>query len=321
MHNNYIEYLNTPHQEKIRLLQEENDKWLALPKKGITRYLEPLRELSHIRAKHLDVSGDVVKIGARDELTSADQQKIHTAMRNFMPWRKGPFEIFGLEIDSEWQSQRKWNRVLPVLPDLEGKIIADIGCNNGYYMFRMAAFKPKYVIGFEPYLHYYFTFKTLNTFAGLDNLFIERMGVEQIGLFENSFDVVFLMGILYHRSSPVETLKDIFTAMRPGGTLIVESQGIPGNDPMAIFPEERYAKVPGTYFVPTAACLKNWMTRSGFTEVEIFDHHPMTNTEQRRTQWMEFESYDDFIDPKDPTRTIEGYPAPIRVYLKGKKSG
>jgi len=236
-----------------------------------------------------------------------------------MPWRKGPFNIFGIEIDAEWRSERKWNRVLPVLPDLADKIIADIGCNNGYYMFRMADQRPRLVIGFEPYLQHYFAFKALNGFAGLSQLAIELFGVEHIALFETCFDVIFLMGILYHRISPVEVLKDVKTALQPGGTLIVESQGIPGEAPIALFPGKTYGKVPGTYFVPTASCLVNWLKRAGFSQVQLFCSHPMSNLEQRRTEWMVFESYDDFIDPCNSALTVEGYPAPIRLYVKAVK--
>ena len=118
----------------------------------------------------------------------------------------------------------------------------------------------------------------------------------------------------------VEVLRDIMTAMKPGGVLIVESQGIPGDGAMALFPEKRYAKVPGTYFVPTAPCLANWLTRAGFAEVKVFFSHPMSSREQRPTEWMVFESYEDFIDKSDPSLTVEGYPAPVRIFAKAVKS-
>ncbi len=300
----------------IKNLLQEKSQWLASSKKGVERFRQPYESVQHIRAEQSDFSGDVVKIGGGDALSRQDLEKVYKALRDFMPWRKGPFEVFGIEIDAEWRSERKWNRVLPELPDLRGKVIADIGCNNGYYMFRMAHHEPELVIGFEPYLQHYFTFKTLNGFAGCENVFCELLGVEHIGLFKNSFDVVFLMGILYHRSSPIEVLREIRTAMKPGGTLIVESQGIPGDEPWALFPEHRYAKVPGTYFVPTGACLANWLSRAGYTGVKIFFSHPMSGTEQRRTEWMVFESYDDFVDKSDPSLTVEGYPAPIRIFAR-----
>ena len=316
----YLDLLpNADHREILALLQEK-ERWLGLGKKGVERFRLPYEVVKHIRAKHCDFSGDVVKIGGADELSESDTSKVYKTLQDFMPWRKGPFEVFGINIDAEWRSERKWNRVLPELPDLRGRIVADIGCNNGYYMFRMAQYNPKLVLGFEPYLQHYFAFKTLNQFAGVGNLSVELLGVEHISLFPNCFDVVFLMGILYHRSSPVDVLRDIRASMSPGGVLIVESQGIQGDEPQALFPERCYAKVPGTYFVPTGACLVNWLSRAGFIDVKIFYSHSMSSKEQRRTEWMDFESYDDFIDKSDPTLTVEGYPAPIRIFAKARNA-
>ena len=312
----YFDLLPNADRQAILALLQEKERWLGLGKKGVERFRKPYEGVKHIRAQHCDFSGDAVIIGGADELAEPDRLKVYKAMRDFMPWRKGPFEVFGTRIDAEWHSERKWNRVLQELPDLRGKTVADVGCNNGYYMFRMAQYNPKLVIGFEPYLQHYFTFKTLNSFAGVESLSVELLGVEHMALFRSCFDVVFLMGILYHRSSPVDVLREIRTAMNPDGVLIVESQGIPGDEPQALFPEHRYAKVPGTYFVPTGACLANWLTRAGFTDVKIFFSHPMSSEEQRRTEWMVFESYEDFIDKSDPSLTVEGYPAPIRIFAK-----
>ena len=316
----YLDLLPNAERQEILALLQEKERWLGLGKKGVERFRLPFERVKHIRAQHCDFSGDAVIIGGADELSEPDAAKVYKTLQDFMPWRKGPFDIFGISVDAEWRSERKWNRVLPELPDLRGKIVADIGCNNGYYMFRMARHDPKLVIGFEPYLQHYFAFKTLNTFAGIGNLAAELLGVEHMTLFPNCFDVVFLMGILYHRSSPVDVLRDIRAAMSQEGVLIVESQGIPGNESLALFPEHRYAKVPGTYFVPTGACLANWLTRAGFADVEIFYSHPMSSEEQRQTEWMVFESYEDFIDKSDSALTVEGYPAPIRIFAKAKNT-
>ena len=311
-----LDLLKTADQDAIRARRAETATRLAQPKKGFLRFREPYEALRHLRAQCTDFSRDAVTIGVAEELGETDRRLVHEAMRAFMPWRKGPFKVFGVEIDAEWQSWRKWNRLLPALPDLTGKVVADIGCNNGYYMFRMLEQKPRCVVGLEPFLQHYYCFKPLRHLAGAEELFIELMGVEDIPLFPSCFDVVFLMGIIYHRISPVEMLREIRAAMQPGGVLIIESQAIPGEEPVALFPEERYAKVPGTYFVPTASCLRNWLIRTGFTEVEIFCSHPMSSEEQRKTAWMTFESYEDFLDPRNPALTVEGYPAPLRVFLR-----
>lgn len=303
----------------IQNLLQEKQGWVQQDKKGFLRYRLPFEAVSHLRALHQDFSGDIVTIGRHNEVSPHELSLVEQVLHGFMPWRKGPFRIFDIDIDAEWRSERKWNRILPELPDLEGKIVGDIGCNNGYYMFRMVPHRPKCVLGFEPYVQHYYTFQTLNSFARRDNLHIELLGIEHLSLFPGCFDVLFCLGILYHRQSPINALRDIFTALKPGGTVIIESQAIPGCDSMALFPEKTYAKVPGTWFVPTAECLRNWLVRSGFTGVRQFCLHPMSNQEQRKTAWMTFESYDDFLDKNDPTRTVEGYPAPWRVFFKATK--
>lgn len=316
----YLDYLPSHvDRDEILAIHQKRQKWVNQQKKGFLRYRLPYTELSSFSAKYIDCANDIVTIGSAEEVTSEQRQLIKNELKKFMPWRKGPFSLFGIEVDAEWQSFRKWNRLKPYLPDLEDKMIADIGCNNGYYMFRMAAHKPRFVLGFEPSVQHYYCFKTLHAMAGLDTLDIDLLGIEHLNYFKESFDIVFLMGIIYHRPSPINTLLDIHAALQPGGYVIIESQAIPGDEPYALFPDRTYAKVPGTYFVPTGSCLKNWMQKAGFVDVELVCSHPMSDEEQRQTEWMEFESYKDFIDPANSSLTVEGYPAPYRVYLKGRK--
>jgi len=314
-----FDYFPQANQEHISRLLAQKDAWIQQEKKGFLRYRHPMEEVEHLRASYCEFTGDVVRIGTAQDITDTEHKRLYEILRGFMPWRKGPFSVFDIEIDAEWRSERKWNRLLPHLPDLSGKVIADIGCNNGYYMFRMVPHNPALVLGFEPYVHHYFAFNLLNTFAGQRNLRVELLGIEHLNLFPESFDVIFCMGILYHRPSPIDALRELLTSLKPGGWLMIESQAIPGEESMALFPEHTYAKVPGTWFVPTAACLHNWLTRAGFQQVECFCQHAMSSEEQRRTAWMEFESYQDFIDKDNPTFTIEGYPAPRRVFFKATK--
>lgn len=315
----YLDHFPTASKEEIRRLHQEKQHWVNQPKKGFLRYRDPMSRVADISASWYDFSGDTVSIGKPEEITTNQQRYVREAMQAFMPWRKGPFNMFGIQIDAEWRSGRKWDRLLPFLPELNNKLVADIGCNNGYYMFRAAHHRPRFVLGFEPYVQHYFTFQTLNGFARCPNLEVELFGVEQVHLFPECFDVLFLMGIIYHRPSPVDVLRDIHSALKPGGTLLLESQAIPGDEPVALFPKKTYAKVPGTWFIPTGACLANWLERTGFRSVELFCRHPMSGKEQRKTEWMNFESYEDFIDKINPALTIEGYPAPWRVFLKAEK--
>ncbi len=305
--------------DKIIAIHKKRQQWVNQDKKGFLRFREPFQRLATLSATYTDFSTDVVTIGKSDEIEDNQQAQLKQDLRCFMPWRKGPFSVFGIEIDAEWRSEYKWSKVVPKLPDLHNKVICDIGSNNGYYMFRMSDHRPRMVLGLEPSVQHYYCFKSLNEMAGIPNLYTDLLGVEHLSFFTQSFDVIFLMGIIYHRPSPIDTLRDILTALKPGGTLILESQAIPGEESVALFPDKTYAKVPSTYFVPTGPCLINWMKRAGFMNVELFCSHPMSSSEQRRTDWMVFESYQDYLDPEDPSKTIEGYQAPLRVYLRGEK--
>jgi len=305
--------------DELVTLHEERQGWVNQDKKGFLRYRRPFEHLSAFTAEHVDCTGDTVILGAADEIAERDRQDIRKSLQAFMPWRKGPFSVFGIDIDAEWQSNRKWQRLLPLLPDLREKNVADIGCNNGYYMFRMSEHRPRFVLGFEPSVQHYYCFKALNSLAGIGQLNIDLLGVEHLPLFPSCFDVIFLMGVIYHRPSPVDTLRDVYAALAPGGTLILESQAIPGEESLALFPETTYAKAPGIYFIPTGRCLGNWMKKAGFEHVELFCSHPMSGEEQRRTEWMTFESYSDFLKTGNPLLTLEGYPAPHRVFLRGTK--
>ena len=307
------------HREALQRVLADKAAWIGQAKRGFLRYREPWQSVRHLRASACDFAGDVVRIGTADDLAPRDQEQVREVLQAFMPWRKGPFSVFGIDIDAEWRSERKWNRIVSELPDLRGRVVADIGSNNGYYLFRMAAHQPSFVLGFEPYVQHYYTFHTLNSFAAQQTLHTELLGIEHLPLFPGCFDVIFCLGILYHRPSPLEALRDLHTALVPGGRLILESQAIPGDQPVALFPERTYAKVPGTWFVPTASCLHNWLTRSGFKAVRLFCEHAMSGAEQRRTPWMHYESYEDFIDKENPLHTIEGYPAPRRVFFRAEK--
>jgi tRNA (mo5U34)-methyltransferase len=317
---NYLSSL-PPSADLDAILREHNRRqdWVNQEKKGFLRYRNPAQQLARHAAQHVDCSGDTVIIGHADEVDDHERSSIALQLKAFMPWRKGPFSVFGVDIEAEWRSERKWQRLVAALPDLTDKVIADIGCNNGYYMFRMTPAKPKLVLGFEPSVQHYYCFKALNAMARFPALEIDLLGVEHLSLFASCFDVIFLMGVIYHRPSPIDCLRDILTALKPGGTLILESQAIPGSQPFALFPDETYAKVPGTYFVPTGPCLVNWLKKAGYTAIELFCSHPMSSLEQRRTDWMSFESYEDYIDRIDPSITVEGYPAPWRVFVRGQK--
>jgi len=275
------EYRDRIELDKIEQIREERKKWLH--RESCKEFRLALDNLPYFQTNHLDISGGTVTIGHADEFSEENHKDFIKALKIFMPWRKGPFKLFGINIDAEWRSDLKWERILPHIEPLEGKRVADIGCNNGYYLFRMAHHKPQLAIGFDPTARYFYTFQLLQRYARMTSLHFELLGVEHIAFYRDFFHTVFCLGILYHHQDPIRILKDIKISMVNGGQLIVESQGIEGEESVALFPEKRYGKVPGTYFIPTPSCLVNWLKRAGFKNIECFFVHKMSCKEQRKT--------------------------------------
>jgi len=289
----------------IEKLKEERKKWMTW------KNIAPLRAaLDGLEDVECSVElGDVVKISG-----DFDEQKIYDTAKMLMPWRKGPFQIGKTYIDSEWRSSVKYN-LLRRHFDLKKKRVADIGCNNGYYMFRMLEDKPELLVGFDPSPLYKTQFDFINHFVKSDIVY-ELLGVEHLEFYTEKFDTIFCLGVLYHRSDPVAMLKSLYRGLDKKGEVILDTFYIDGEEEMALSPESSYSKIPNIYFVPTIKALKNWCMRAGFSGFEVLETSKTDASEQRKTEWIEGQSLEDFLDPKDPSKTVEGYPAPQRVYVR-----
>lgn len=283
---------------------------------GLARTLrENFSNLPEAAASHIDIDRDKIIIGVPEDIDSDIKKAFFTALMTLCPWRKGPFELFGIDIDTEWVSSIKWNRLKDSTAPLEHRRILDIGCSSGYYMFKMASHSPEMVVGIDPFLPFYYQFLTIQKYLKLPNVFCIPAKFEEMPVMKGYFDTVFCMGILYHRISPIETLRQIKAFLRKGGELVLETLVIEGESETALFPEDRYAKMRNVFFIPTVACLTSWLKRSGFKNIKCIDTTPTTSAEQRKTDWIESESLEDFIDPLNPLKTVEGYPAPVRSIL------
>ncbi|EIF51889.1 MULTISPECIES: tRNA 5-methoxyuridine(34)/uridine 5-oxyacetic acid(34) synthase CmoB [Sulfurovum] len=298
----------------LNSLRDERKKWLTW--KNIAPFQDAIRSLKTYENVEVTL-GDRVEVQIKD-LSRQDAQQIKETALLMKPWRKGPFQINDLFIDSEWQSQIKYNLLEPHF-NLKDKVVGDIGCNNGYYLFRMLSQEPKKLIGFDPSAIYYSQFQFINHFIKSDIVY-ELLGVEHVEFYEHKFDTLFCLGVLYHRSDPIAMLKSLFKGLNKGGELILDTFMIDGEGEMCLTPRDRYSKIPNIYFVPTVNALKNWCFRAGFETVEVLEIMKTEPTEQRKTEWIETQSLEDFLDPDDQTKTVEGYPAPKRVYIKAMKS-
>lgn len=292
------------------LLKLEEDRW------AFAR--EALEKSKGLRAHSWSVEGPKVRLGSREDLTAAEHARLAEVLDAFRPWKKGPYEIFGHEIDSEWRSDVKWDRVRPHLGSLEGEVIADIGCHNGYFMYRMASEGAKQVIGFEPMPVNAYNHFVLQEFCPVPEIAFELFGVEHIDLFPETFDTIFCMGILYHHTDPIGLLRKMKKALKPKGRLVIDCQGIPGEDSLSLTPSSRYAGASGVWYLPTLSALQNWVRRAGFGQQKTIYSEALSVEEQRATAWADVKSLADFLDPDDGSKTIEGYPAPYRHYVIAK---
>jgi len=246
---------------------------------------------------------------------SLDTQAIEAALQGLLPWRKGPFEIFGVKVDTEWRSDMKWQRVLPHISSLQGRKVLDIGCGSGYHLWRMLEQGAELALGIDTNALFAFHFATIKRYTAKSQAFYLPAGIGDMPEDMASFDTVFSMGILYHRKNPLAHLLRIKSLLQEGGEVVLETLVVDGDEQTCLIPHGRYAKMRNVWFLPSVKMLTLWMQRLGFKDVRCVDVNITSVEEQRVTDWMRFESLADYLDPEDSSKTIEGYPAPKRAIM------
>lgn len=257
---------------------------------------------------------DQVSFGRADELSPGATQQLEVLLKQLMPWRKGPFTLHGLHIDTEWRSDWKWQRVLPHLAPLQHRLVLDVGCGSGYHLWRMRGAGAGFVVGIDPSQLFYAQFEAIKHFNPDPKVHLIPIGIDDMPALK-AFDTVFSMGVLYHRKSPIDFLQQLKNQLRPGGQLVLETLVVEGGATTVLVPGDRYAKMRNVWFIPSCDALLGWLHRVGFVDARVVDLNLTSLDEQRKTSWMENESLVDFLDPTDHSKTIEGYPAPLRAVI------
>jgi tRNA (mo5U34)-methyltransferase len=232
--------------------------------------------------------------------------------RALIPWRKGPFRLGSLFIDAEWRSELKWHRLKSHLPNLSGHTVADVGCNNGYYLYRIAEAGAKHILGLDPTLKYYLQYCLIAAHTGHIADFLP-LGWQALWQMPKSFDTIFLMGVNYHDREPLEIFHACRHALREGGTIICESVVVESEDDLEIFPEGKYAGIGGVYAIPSPRALKRQLQSVGFQNVTLLYSEALLPTEQRRTEFSPQASLAEHLREDDWSK--EGYPPPYRAAL------
>lgn len=280
-------------------------------------WYKSLEYLPLLEPQRLDLLNSVS--ADRDDISDRHRQGIEKLLRNLMPWRKGPYSLYGTEINTEWRSDWKWERVLPHISSLAGRTVLDVGCGSGYHMWRMIGAGAHLVVGIDPMQLFLCQFEAVRKLLNDDRrAHLLPLGIEQLPALQ-AFDTVFSMGVLYHRRSPLDHLLQLKNQLVSGGELVLETLVIEGDVNQVLVPGERYAQMRNVYFIPSAEALESWLEKCGFVNVRIVDFALTSTEEQRRTSWMTSESLAEFLDPDDSSKTVEGYPAPLRAVLVATK--
>jgi len=304
----------------LRILPTQLHDWESAHIHGkLASWMRILHKLPDIKTNNI-VLKQRVKIGNADELSAGETKKLKSLLKKFHPWRKGPFDIYGVHIDTEWRSDWKWDRVLAHISPLKCRYVLDVGCGNGYHMWRILGESAKFVVGVDPSALFLCQFEAVRHLADRpQNIHLLPLGIEDLPKLQ-AFDTVFSMGVLYHRKSPMDHIIQLQDQLVEGGELVLETLIIHGNENAVLVPPDRYAKMRNIWFLPSAEALKLWLEKCNFEDVRIVDINDTLTTEQRSTAWMTNESLQDYLDPNDSTKTIEGHPAPRRALFIAKKA-
>ncbi len=306
---------NTPLANWANGLQAQLDTKMEKVHGDLQRWQSALDALPPVTACNIDLVHGL-RLDCEDNSATYDQMR--AALMGLSPWRKGPFDLFGVHVDTEWRSDWKWDRVAPHL-DLRGKRVLDVGCGNGYYQWRMLGAGADSVIGVDPNWLFFCQFQAVQRYLPDLPAWHLPFALEDLPAGLEGFDTVFSMGVFYHRRSPIEHLLALKDCLVKGGELVLETLVVPGDEHQVLVPEDRYAQMRNVWFLPSVPALEKWVRRAGFTDVKCVDVSITTVAEQRGTEWMKFQSLSDFLDPDDHSKTVEGLPAPMRAVITARK--
>lgn len=305
-------------QSWLNILPGQLTEWQNESHGDFERWLKALIKLPDFKPDIIELEKEV-RLENHEEISASQKEKIENLLRTFHPWRKGPYNVHGIHIDTEWRSDWKWDRVLPNISPLKYRKVLDVGCGNGYHMWRMLGAGAKLCIGIDPSHLFLLQFEAIKKLMGNDQrAHLLPLGIEQLPKLE-AFDTVFSMGVLYHRRSPLDHIIQLKDQLVSGGELVLETLVIEGDENQVLVPFDRYAQMRNVYFFPSAKALKGWLEKCGFVDVVIADENVTSTEEQRSTNWMKNNSLPEYLNPDDPSKTIEGYPAPRRAILVARK--
>ncbi|HEU5074411.1 MAG TPA: tRNA 5-methoxyuridine(34)/uridine 5-oxyacetic acid(34) synthase CmoB [Polyangiaceae bacterium] len=281
----------------------------------VPRWRSVVDALPLLSAVRYRLDQPIVAIGNEDELEPSVRRGVLAALEGLRPWRKGPFRVFGVDVDAEWRSDLKWSRVERAVRSLEGHRVLDVGCGNGYYCLRALGAGAASVLGVEPSPLFVLQFELLKRLLPPLPAAVLPLHFEALPSHPRGFDTVFSMGLLYHRKSPLDHLRRLVSFLAEGGQLVLETLIVEPRFGPVFEPRGRYATMGNVWSIPSVPELSSWLEQAGLEVAQVADITVTSPAEQRTTPWSGAHSLREALDPNDSQKTIEGHPAPQRALV------
>ena len=302
--------------EALSCAVEENPS--AFTHGNAPQWQQALADLPTLDGTSLHVDDGTVAIRSPGTDSPA-RQRLGMALAELIPWRKGPFDVAGIFIDTEWRSDWKWTRLVPHIQPLTERRVLDVGCGSGYHLWRMQAAGATAVLGIDPGLLFFHQFHAIQRYARDPRVQYLPLPLEALPTGLAAFDTVFSMGVLYHRRDPISHLRHLRECLRPGGEMVLETLVAPSAGSGSLPIDGRYARMRNLWELPGPPCLERWVEQAGFRDIRSVSLGDTQVGEQRTTRWMPFGSLTDALDSTDPSVTIEGYPRPCRAIVLARR--
>jgi tRNA (mo5U34)-methyltransferase len=129
----------------------------------------------------------------------------------------------------------KWLEIAPHIPqDLRGWRVLDVGCNAGFYSFELAR-RGASVLAIDVEDLYLTQARWAAGVLGLqDQVEFRRMGVYDVAQLQETFDLVWFMGVFYHLRYPLLALD--LLAQRTRRLMMFQTLTMPGE---TVYPDTR----------------------------------------------------------------------------------
>lgn len=314
------DYLVRCEQLLAKISNTENAKYLLeairekINNKNSKLFFEKLANLTFDKLRDVNFNNSVVS--AKNNNQNFDEYE--TIIKSLSPWRKGPFKLNSLFLDSEWQCQLKWDRLSKKI-EFKNKNVLDVGTGNGYYLYRLLGADVDLCIGMDPHLLYFHQGLALNKFFQSLEFHHLPIGWECCDKLIPKFDIVMCMGVLYHQKKPEDLLRFLKKPLQNSGELVLETLIIDSKEDTELIPKGRYAAMKNVYSLPSKKRLIKWLKNTGYRKIEILNINQTEPQEQRQTVFSSGMSLIDFLDSNDLSNTIEGHPRPLRILIKALK--